>query len=188
MDKIRTKLVIGVVILQMAFFAGWYINESKTIDNPTVKKIAQMMGKSNSNKITQIMVRTVAHDPRDLISGQYIRLGYEFSRLDKQWYKNFRKGLNAAKSNNVWVVLHEVNGFYELNAAFSSKPKVIPEGNVLIKGTLGRENNIRYGIEKYFVPEGTPEPNASDLTVQLDVYENGKTRISQVFLNGQVWP
>jgi uncharacterized membrane-anchored protein len=187
MDKIRVRLVIGVIILQMAFFAGWYINESKSIESPTVKKIAKIIGKSDSNKITQIMVRTLAHDPRDLISGQYIRLGYEFSRLDKQWYKRFAKGLNAAKSNNVWVVLHEVDGFYELNAAFSSKPKTIPEGNVLIKGTMGRGNNIQYGIEKYFVSEGTAEPNSSALTVKLDVYENGKTRISQVFLDGKIW-
>lgn len=53
---------------------------------------------------------------------------------------------------------------------------------------LGIRNNIRYSIKKYFVPEGTPEPNVSDLTVQLDIYENGKTRISQVFLYGQTWP
>lgn len=189
MDKNRVRLVIGIVILQMIFFAGWYMAESKNVKaSPAVKKIAKVIGKSEPNKITQIMVKAAAHSPRDLISGQYLRLGYEFSHLDKHWYKSFKKGLNAAKSRDVWVVLHEVNGFYELNAAFSSKPKVIPEGNILIKGTLGRRNNIRYGIEKYFVPEGTSEPDISDLTVQLDVYENGKARISQVFLNGQTWP
>ncbi len=184
MDNIRAKLVAGVVILQMIFFAGWYINESN--NNPIIEKASQIMGNPEP-KVTQIMVKTMPSDPRDLISGQYIRLRYSFSNLNKFWYEQLQQESDNLKRKNVWVVLNEVNGFYEFKAAFNVKPTSIPVGDVLIKGTM-RGPNVKYGIEKYFVPEGTPEPNRSALTVKLDVYENGKVRISQAFLGNKEWP
>ncbi len=171
-EKYRRTLVIGVVVLQMLFFAGWYIYESQVVIKP----------------IAQIMVKTLPYDPRDLISGQYIRLTYEFNNLDK--FVNNQQRMANNNTKDIWVVLHEVNSFYEVNTVLFSKPTDVPAGNVVIRGIKNNYNygNVTYGIEKYFVKEGTKEPNPESLTVKLDVYEDGKVRIAQVFLDGKIWP
>lgn len=60
-------------------------------------------------------------------------------------------------------------------------------GDVLIKGRRAGRRLIEYGIEKYFVPEGTEEPNRNDTIVELDIYEGGKSRIHKVFVDGKEW-
>ncbi len=171
-EKYRRILVIGIVILQMLFFAGWYMYESQILSKP----------------IAQITVKTLPYDPRDLISGQYIRLSYDFSDLSK--FVNHQQKMVNNDTQDLWVVLHQVNGFYEVNTVLFTKPTDIPAGNIAIKGTKNNYDykNITYGIEKYFVKEGTKEPNHESLTVKLDVYEDGKVRIAQVFLDDKIWP
>ncbi|MEZ5690804.1 MAG: GDYXXLXY domain-containing protein [Rickettsiales bacterium] len=185
---LRTKLVIGVVILQMVFFAGWYMSEAGAFDKP----------------VATIMVKTVAYDPRDLLSGQYIRLNYEFTNGGGRWNSELKKMVNPdwAKNvkeiltydarvdtdkQNIWVVLREVDGFYEPKTASFTKPENLADGEVVIMGHPDRWR-IMYGIEKYFVPEGTKEPDRNDTTVRLKIYESGKVRIDQVFVKGKEWP
>lgn len=180
-NKIRTKAVVIIVILQMAFFAGWYAIESGILKTP----------------ITKIMVRTQPYDPRDLLSGQYISLNYSFSTINGLWNDELKRviqpewadGFNSYSNNknNIWVVLHEVNGFYEPKSISYDKPINLLTREVAIKGTI-RGNRIQYGIERYFVPEGTKEPNREDTTVELGIYENGTAHINQVFVNGKNWP
>lgn len=184
-EKLRTQLVIVVVILQMLFFAGWYLIEAQAFSKP----------------IAKIMVKTMAYDPRDLLSGQYIRLQYSFTntpgrwdnelkkRVEPEWISDIKNKYGRIKRHtDLWVVLHEVNGFYEPKSASFEQPINLTNGEVVIKGHTKRYTSIEYGIEKYFVPEGTKEPNRDDTTVELDVYKGGKVRISKVFVKGKVWP
>lgn len=187
-DKLRTKLVIVVVFLQMLFFAGWYMSEAGAFDKP----------------VATIMVKTVAYDPRDLLSGQYIRINYEFSNGGARWNSELKKAVSPdwaknveevlkynakvdADKQNIWVVLREAGGFYEPKTASFVKPENLAAGEVAIVGRPDRFRII-YGIEKYFVPEGTKEPERNDTTVRLKVYESGKVRIDQVFVKGKEWP
>ena len=171
-NNLRRKLVISVVVLQMMFFAGWYFYESGGFSKP----------------IATIKVRTLPYDPRDLLSGQYIRIRYTFSdgnthRSNKKWKRDLK-----TSDGDVWVLLEENNGFFEPTKAKNNPPNYIGPKEVWIKGRK-RRNRISYGIEKYFLPEGTPEPKREDeTTVELNVYKNGKVRISRVFVNGIEWP
>lgn len=178
----KAKLVLIVVIIQMAFFATWYSYESGAFSKP----------------IATIKVKTIAYDPRDLLSGQYIRINYEFSRPDGRWDRELKKTIKPewaeqnyyARNSILWLVLQKnpESDTYEPKGLYDSKPTNTKNGEYVIKGLYKRHNFIEYGIEKYFVPEGTKEPNRNDTIVELDVYNGGKVRINQVLVNGKIWP
>ena len=198
-ENIRKKLVIAVICAHMLFFAVWYAMEADMFDRP----------------VATIKVKTVAYDPRDLLSGQYIRIAYTFSRVrtvynsktktydvSDEWAKNVmlseknsnskRRRYHAPKlrdATDIWVILHEAeDGFYEPKDAYYSKPDNLKDGEILLKGRANGWRGIEYGIEKYFVPEGTREPARDKTHVMLDVYEQGKVRINQVLVDGKAWP
>lgn len=170
MNNIRQKSLIVVVILQMLFFAGWYSYESMQFATP----------------VQTIKVKPIPRDPRDLISGQYLVLEYRFSGT---WGSPKWLGEHIAlyKKQDIWVVLHEVNGFYEPKKAYLTKPLELADGEVVIKGRQ-RSSQIKYGIERLYVPEGTPEPSRNDMVIELNLYENGKVRIKQAYVNDEIWP
>lgn len=191
----RETLSIAVIALQVCFFIGWYMVESNAIGNP----------------VTTITVKPKPYDPRDLLSGQYMRLGYEFSRADRvriktllengkrDWATDLKcKGTinqtcsryGLIQDGDVWVTLQKgEGGFHHPIAASFNKPKNTPKDAVLIVGN-GHKNasNLTFGIEKYFVPEGTREPKREDTTLKLDVYESGKVRINTLLVKGKEWP
>lgn len=183
-ERLRTILISSLVIGHMLFFSLWYASESQQFYQPVVK----------------IMVNAVPVDPRDLLSGQYIRIEYAFSRVPNRvpesrvpfgWAGRIWDGTRSSSKVNktVWVVLHAVEGFYEPKDAFFTKPKALKEGEVVIKGRImNRRGRITYGIEKYFVPERTKEPNRADTKIELEVYETGSVRISKVYVKGELWP
>jgi len=183
-NKNRTIAVLIVVILQMIFFTGWYAKESDVFKAP----------------VKTIMVKTQSYDPRDLLSGQYIRLNYSFSRASGSWDRELKKSVypewlegisnysrETRNKKEVWIVLHEIDGFYEPKSSSFEMPEALLEGEVVIRGKRDR-GSIKYGIERYFVPEGTKEPNREDAAVELNIYDGGLTRISKVYVNEKEWP
>lgn len=183
--KIRTTLVIAVVLVQVVFFSGWYAYEADAFDQP----------------VARIKVKTVPYDPRDFLSGQYIQIRYDFSDTYGRWDPELNKRMtpdwaqdlpeftyDKHMNKEVWVILHEENGLYEPKTASYTKPIELADGEVLIKGRRDSWNIIIYGIEKYFVPEGTEEPDRNNTIVELDIYKSGKSRIHQVFVDGKPWP
>ena len=181
MNNIHQKSLIVVVILQMLFFAGWYSYESGQFATP----------------VQTIKVKPLPRDPRDFISGQYLRLQYSFTRawgrydpkLKKQVYPEWlgTEIAGSYKNQDIWLVLHDVDGFYEPKKAYTTKPLKLAEGEVVIKGRQKR-HTIKYGIERFYVPEGTPEPSRNEMVVELNLYENGKVRIKQAYVNDELWP
>lgn len=180
----RIIAVIVIVFLQMIFFAGWYASEQDVFKKP----------------IQKILVKTESYDPRDLLSGQYIRLAYSFTNTWGRWDPQAKATINpewAKEINNysvstknkkeIWVVLHQVSGFYEPKIASYDKPENLSEGEVAIRGKKDN-GRITYGIEKFFVPEGTKEPKREDTTVELNVYDKGIVRINKVYVSGKEWP
>jgi len=110
-----------------------------------------------------ILVKVVPVDPRDLLRGQYLRLAYEFSR---PWDSTGAR-LQLPGDAPVWVVLDS--------------------DEVALRGRA-RGGRYVFGVEQYFVPEGTPTPAVSDLTVRLRVGPSGTARIEQVYVRGAAWP
>ena len=77
--------------------------------------------------------------------------------------------------------------FHVLARAQRDRPTRLPPGEVAIRGVV-QQWQVHYGIERYFVPEGTETPDWNELTVRLKIGDDGAARIEQVFRNGVPWP
>jgi uncharacterized membrane-anchored protein len=88
-------------------------------------------------------------DPRSLLQGDYVRLRYEISDVG-----------NWNDQGNVQVILRkDKEGVYRFAGIYSINGKrdeqyVRQEGDVLLNGKM-KGDSIIYGIESYFIPEGT---------------------------------
>ena len=120
------------------------------------------------NTGTEILLKTVPVDPRDLLRGDYVILNYEIAQLPR--------ANDYKKDETVYVVLEpdDKNVAHVLNI---SKHK--PQHGLFLKGHVGR--TIKFGIESYFVEEGTGkelEQNLRDGTlVRVVVDKNGAAKV-----------
>lgn len=165
----RTIFAIVWISIQSCYLAGWAVYEAR--------RLLPGVGES-------ILVRTAPYDPRDLLRGQYMRLRYAFSRPPG--------AVRIDAGTTVWVVLRpdtmDGEAFYEPVAHFLSRPQAVNAGDVVIRGSGDGPGRLGFGIEKYFVPEGTETPNARDITVRLRIGEDHRPRIETVYLRGKPWP
>ncbi len=165
----RIKLAALWTVLQVVFFAAWSVREAM--------RLREGSGES-------ILVRTAPVDPRDFLSGQYIALSYEFSnpvRLRTAAEADFGEG------EMVWVVLAPAGEFHAPARAQRARPEGFAAGEVAIHGAMERWR-ARFGVEKYYVPEGTPTPSQREITVRLRVGKDGQARIERVYVKGRPWP
>jgi uncharacterized membrane-anchored protein len=132
---------------------------------------------------TEIKIKTVPVDPRDLLYGDYVTLGYEISTLQPQLWKE--SGNKPNEGEQVYVALQPAtNGIYEAVGVYRDKP-TIPSGQALLTGKVmySWEESIRieYGLEQYYVPEGTGkelEERARNMIVRVKIAPWGQARIS----------
>jgi uncharacterized membrane-anchored protein len=162
----RFKLAVAWVALQVLFFAGWAATEQRRL----------VTGSS-------ILVRTAPVDPRDLLRGQYLRLSYEFSRMQPL----VDTGSVPKGGDEVWTVLTPAGEFHQPRGSFSGRPATLGAGEVAIQGRVDGWR-VLYGIEEYFVPEGSETPAQRDTTVRLRVGTDGHPRIEKVLVRGKPWP
>ena len=99
-----------------------------------------------------VLLRVVPVDPRDLLRGDYVILGYEISRVPPggiQGLGSFDEG----RGQTVYVTLiPEPDGQHYRGGGMSTQPP--PPGVRFIRGTLTGPARIEFGIESYFVQEG----------------------------------
>ncbi len=163
----------------------------------------------------QIILRTEPVDPRSLFRGDFVRLRYEITDLavDEVSFEldDFRPG------QTVHVRLREEGGIWGAVSVHGKRPEPSPDIK-LIRGRIaaartadsfpGRWENDRwinaygpgapmhtfivyYGIEAYFIPEGTGRalerpPEGQTLTVRVAVDSAGKAAISGILLDGKL--
>ena len=164
----RAKVAVGWVAIQLVFFVAWTsLEEARFVPD---------VGSS-------VLVRVRPVDPRDPLRGQFLQLGYEFSRMDSSAVASPRPG----PGSSVWVVLAEEGEFHVPLRAQAEQPDGLEPGQVAIAGRVDR-GLFAFGIERYFVPEGTETPNWTDLTVRLRVGSDGGARIEEVYVRGVPWP
>jgi len=162
----RLTLAAAWVGVQLLFFAGWTVREQARLTSGA-----------------SILVTVAPVDPRDLLRGQYLVLAYEFSR---PWDSTAAR-LAVPDGAPVWVVVRPAGEFYvPAQLALTPLPAVDP-GAVTLQGRA-RGGRFMFGVERYFLPEGTDTPAASDLTVRLRVGPDGSARIEQVYVKGVAWP
>lgn len=93
-----------------------------------------------------ITVRVEPVDPRDLFRGDYVILSYAFSRA------NNIDGMHApAEGQTVYAVLMRDGNHWRADRFTYQKPT---EG-VFLRGKVLSGGRVEYGIESYFVQEGT---------------------------------
>jgi len=167
----RIKFATIWIVIQSCGFALWAGFEQA--------RLAAGSGQS-------ILVKTQPFDPRDLLSGQYMRLGYDFNRLPG--------GEEFSPNDNVWATLSPMteNGqtFYKLTGSSQTKPIAVTlrAGDVVIRGRAEHFGRASFGVERYFVPEGTETPNMGDVTVRLRIGTDHRPRIEEVYVKGTAWP
>lgn len=105
-----------------------------------------------------VLLRVVPVDPRDLLRGDYVILGYEISRVPPQGVDGLPQPMVQAnatewKGRTVYVTLEpEEDGLHYRGGPVSAFPP--PEGTSFIQGALTDSSRITFGIESFFVQEG----------------------------------
>jgi uncharacterized membrane-anchored protein len=90
-------------------------------------------------------------DPRSMLQGDYVILSYDISRPewgDAEW-KRLESNPKAAL-----VLAPDAAGVYRLERLYE-EGSPLREGEVLIRGKWDGYRGIDFGIEHYFIPEGT---------------------------------
>lgn len=139
-----------------------------------------------------ILLETERVDPRDLLRGDYLILNYKISTVPRSSFTpELKKNPPPGTVVYVCVAPRGTNGFYALTRA--STQELAPTGDeVLLRGRVtdwwNQDSNIRidYGLERFYVAEGTGNPSRNTkLTVQASVGSSGRAIIKQVFADGK---
>jgi uncharacterized membrane-anchored protein len=148
----------------------------------------------------EITLPIVPVDPRDLFRGQYVRLGYDISRIPVNLLEGPLPKTNAAfyvtlerKPDGAWVPIK----LSRTRTAESSPDRIVLKA----RAQFGRLNEnpstpnavhlVKYGIESYFVPEGQGprlEALARDkkLAARVAVDGSGNAAIKGLLVDGVV--
>lgn len=123
--------------------------------------LAGLSGKGLVPRITSDRVRfeVVPVDPRNMMRGEYIILGYEFSRLTDdvllldETIKSYKINQHSNQKNiDVYVTLKfNIKEDIYKGIFFASTP---PAKGRYLRGKLNSNNQITFGIESFYVQEG----------------------------------
>nr|WP_176707822.1 GDYXXLXY domain-containing protein [Bacillus sp. FJAT-26390] len=132
----RSPILIGIVIVLQLGYVGYHAATSEAL-----------LASGTSIKLAIEPI-----DPRSILQGDYVRLGYSISTPPEHLAKEVesRRSLSRIK-----VVLREGdNGVYVFDRLYASGEKLASK-EIVINGSSSGWRTINYGIETYFVPEGT---------------------------------
>lgn len=159
------------------------------------------------NTGTPVVLQTEPVDPRSLFMGDYARLNYSISRLRLDGDEAVGGDREFRRRDVVWVALQpDPAGARALSV--HRERSGVPAGLVALRGEVlyasdhdwDRASNksvkrrtlqVRYGIEQYFVQEGTgrqiERPQGGEKVAILAAIDaRGKAGISAVLLDGKV--
>jgi len=160
-----------VVVLQVGFLLAW------AGYHETVRRTAPV-----------VVLKVVPVDPRDVVRGQYFRLGYEIGRIDQPNASDWAAG------SEVWVGLDpQDDGFWTANGVYADQETAARLHQQVVSGRVvdswnPQQLRVEYGIEDYYVPEGTPTPDFRALSVEATVSGTGNLNLKRVLLDGKSWP
>jgi uncharacterized membrane-anchored protein len=149
---------------------------------------------------TEVTLQTGVVDPRDLLRGDYVVLGYDISRLPAGALQN-----QPASSRNPIVFVKLAPNPEGLFGAISvhteavavTSPEVLIRGRVAYGASCGSswdafcdKLQIRYNLESYFVPQGEGRKledarNLRKVTVVAAVLPSGRAAIKRLLIDGE---
>lgn len=159
----RWRLVFAAIALSMVQigFLGWMI----------AGRAAILRGGE------EVLLRVQPVDPRDLLRGDYVSLNYDITDIPASIITNPRKDLSATLAGPIFVRLQKgPDGFWQAVSASLDVPASVPPGpeEADIKGEIvagwpvGPDSSVRvrYGIERFYLPEGTGRAIENDMRVR----------------------
>jgi uncharacterized membrane-anchored protein len=176
-------IAIAVVALGQAVVLGWMIWDR-----------AALLANGR-----EVVLEVIPVDPRSLFRGDYVVLGYDISRFD------LPAGATTPERNApYYVTLKKTDGpNWHAVGGSTEKPADVKPDEVVIKGRvdwIGRQEpeklqepvgvNLHYGIESFFVPEGTGRElekmvGEKKISAVIAVDEDGNPAIKGLMSDGQ---
>lgn len=139
-----------------------------------------------------VLFETAPVDPRDLLRGDYVILNYPFSSVPRSLFGE-DTATSLAPGAKVYLRM-EKRGDYYVPGAASRTPFPIEADRPMLRGeVLGQWDSdagtnqtvrLRFGLERYYVREGTGEPQGK-LTVEAVLSRSGRALIRQVYIDGK---
>ena len=134
------KILLGTVMAQLAILLGMIaLRAAPLVTGQTV------------------LVRVEPVDPRDLFRGDYVILSYDFSRTSPETIAGLstkeRGNWRKLEGRPVYVTLVPDSNGVHYRAEKVSVVK--PANGLFLKGQMERYGSLKFGIESYFVQEGT---------------------------------
>ena len=170
----KLKLLILVLALQAAWLLGMVATQEYALAH----------GKA-------ILLETQPVDPRDLLSGDYLMLRYKISEVPANLFSPPVK-TDLPAGTKIFVSLTPgTNGFYIVSRA-STNEFAAAANEVLLRGETANRwwsatnsVHVEYGIERYYVAEGTGNPPRGKLTARVVVPASGRANLQQALLDGK---
>jgi uncharacterized membrane-anchored protein len=145
---------LGVALLQIGFLA-WMIQARADI--------------LRNGREVRLEVEPV--DPRDLLRGDYVRLGYDMSILPKTLFSTLPEHALAEGTPILVDLEADDEGLHQPVAVHLSDNAPLPDPTVVrVRGTLASSSplssdmlRLRYGIERFYLPEGEGRAIEADM-------------------------
>lgn len=175
----------GVALLQIGFLA-WMIQARADI--------------LRNGREVRLEVEPV--DPRDLLRGDYVRLGYDMSILPKTLFSTLPEHALAEGTPILVDLEADDEGLHQPVAVHLSDNAPLPDLTVVrVRGMLASSSplssdmlRLRYGIERFYLPEGEGMAIEADMRmrsfyviaavsaagqVQIKAFQDGDTTLYQ---------
>ena len=145
---------------------------------------------------TEVVLKIAPVDPRDPLRGDFVTFRYE--ELSEVYYypsrfaaPSGRGETNIKVGETVYVSLIDIGQYWVDGQTSTTKPTsgVFLKGTVTDVGQYG-EIDVEYGIEQYFIPEGTGRGvRFTDETyAQVIVDDDGNAVLNAISIDGEPWP
>ncbi|HEY5819346.1 MAG TPA: GDYXXLXY domain-containing protein [Mesorhizobium sp.] len=159
----RRLLLAAMVALLQIGFLGWMI-----------------MGRAAILRDgREVLLKVEPVDPRDLLRGDYVRLGYEIGSVPRSLFANPPADISKAAGQPAFVrIAKQSDGFWRAIGATVGEPIATPAApdQVDIRGSLtgyeapGPDAAMRlfvdYGIDRFYLPEGEGLAIEKDMVVR----------------------
>ena len=125
----------------------------------------------------EVLLKIEPVDPRDLLRGDYIILGYDISRIPVKMIANIPAGKSSSDDTSIVVRLKKgADGYWTPTTAWFGKAPTPPAADEAdISGHVADGWDLReegasiapdYGIERFYLPEGAGMAIQNDMRVR----------------------
>lgn len=166
----------------IAFIAAILVQVLILVGVPARKAYTLATGKS-------IVLKVQPVDPYSILSGYYVTLGFDISRLAA-----FPNAPEFANDDACYAVVEEgAEGLWKPVALERELPKNLPENRLALRGRV-RYGIIEYGIESFYIPETKRSAIENDLRanpekarVEVKVDSRGNAALKQLRIEDRIY-